>query len=263
MDTYQTRPAKFIIFILVVVQCLSHLMAGQGVRKNGEVTPTPPSAEKFAEVDLLLANSYGIPCTSTPQILHLPCYNEDGVRYRVNSKVRLFNADGTVWKWFEMNWSDPNYSAVDASDDIVPFATDAVGPTDHCPNGVMLRLVRESESWYEVEINENTRETRYALRSDPDWRMTEWGPWLAMSFRLKLSRNHPPLLDAPNGKVIPDSADIRFETAKFVRFEGDWVMIDAPAKPGMWESDIRRGWIRWRKGRQILVGCIFNRYVAP
>ncbi len=63
----------------------------------------------------------------------------------------------------------PSYFMKAEIKDFIPFSTDV----RYGPLGVILRMVGESPIWYEVEINENTRATKFARRNDKAWSRTE------------------------------------------------------------------------------------------
>lgn len=113
-------------------------------------------------------------------------------------------------------------------------------------------MVGESPHWYEVEVNEETRATKFVLKSDPMWAKTKWSYWLAKIRFFKFGDSEPPLRDKPNGEVIEESANLRFYSLKFLKADGDWAYVEG------YKSKTYRGWIRWRKGRDMLVKDSFN-----
>jgi hypothetical protein len=109
-----------------------------------------------------------------------------------------------------------------------------------------------------VEINEKTRETKFVLKTDSMWAKTNWSYWLYHWTNLVINGSTVKLLDSPDGKVNESSAQIEFATVTFIKAEGDWAYVEG------WDKNTRYlGWVRWRDGRDILVGCIFNDNKVP
>jgi len=133
--------------------------------------------------------------------------------------------------------------------DFVPFK---IEPWNHegAPATLVLRLRAESPDWYEVEVNEKTRETKFAPRGAYRmWTKVPGSFWLYKSVHLKIGGKEIKLLDAPNGKIIADASEINFDWVRFVRSEGDWALVEEYVGGHKYS-----GWIRWRNGREILVG---------
>ncbi len=80
---------------------------------------------------------------------------------------------------------------------------------------------------------------------------------------LYLDKDQAQLRDAPDGKIIASSESIKFERVKFLKAEGDWAYLEGIAKPQTPNPEIYIGWIRWRNGRNILVGYYFNQFKVP
>jgi hypothetical protein len=89
------------------------------------------------------------------------------------------------------------------------------------PVNVVLRLVAVSDHWYEVEVNERTRQTKYILKSDPLWVKTKWDFWLANVAVIHPGPDDAPLLDKPDGKVIEASESIKVRYFILKGVEGD------------------------------------------
>jgi hypothetical protein len=119
---------------------------------------------------------------------------------------------------------------------------------------VLLRISAESNSWLEVEINEDTRKTKFISKRDPMWSTTTYAHWLAESEQIRLEGTQY-LRDKPDGMPIEAYREHLFDDVVVRKIEGDWVLVDGVAGA---QSGIARGWVRWRNGREILVGCGLN-----
>lgn len=176
-------------------------------------------------------------------------------QYVSSHRVDLYDSDGSVWFRFSLSPREPDYFLDNAKIAFKPFGTSP----GRWPDMVALRMTRESPNWYEVEVNEDTRATKYVLKSDPLWSRTTWEIWLSRSYNLWPDLKINKLRDKPNGKVIEEWADLTYNRLTFVKAEGDWALVDGNV--GFRGS--YKGWIRWRKGRDILVGWIFNDKKPP
>ena len=217
-----------------------------------------PESQEFVSTDDLLAPWRSSRCALLgKEILNQLCVDYVGDDYLRMSKLDLFNADGSIWRTLELNIESPDYFGNSKIPEFLPFAKNFTGQT------IVLRLVGVSEDWYKVEINENTQATRYARRADKAWSRTNWEGWLYKSVTLALADDHEPLRDAPGGKIIPAARTIRFKRVKFLRAEGEWAYIQGIASSNEPKPELYSGWLRWRDGRKILVGCYFNDQKAP
>ena len=123
-------------------------------------------------------------------------------------------------------------------------------------------MVGESPNWYEVEVNEKTRATKFALKNNRMWTKTTWSRWLYEGTNLQLDNKEFPLLDKPNGEIIKEASHLTFDRVKFLKADGDWAFVEG--YPTWHISDVsHKGWIRWRKGRDLLVGTVLNGRKVP
>ena len=254
---------KYQVWLILGFFCLSvffigsarHPVFAQGIpNKRLRELPTPTS-EDFSATSDLLAPWRGSKCAlKGSEILHHLCVNYVGDQYVNNSVVTLYNSDGTIWRKLELNSPAPDYYQRTGINDFVPFSTGLADWSDI----VILRMIGESPNWYKVEINESTRATKFARRNDKAWSRTNWEGWLYYSTNLYLDNGQAPLMDAPNGKIIAASESIKFERVHFLRADGDWAYVEGFANPRMPNPERYKGWLRWREGRKILVGCYFN-----
>lgn len=256
-------PLLNLIVCLIVLPALSgaetSVVFGQDRPVPSEKIPTPVS-ERFLATDDLLAPWRLSKCAlERDDNLKHQCYDHAGYEYVNASVVALYNEDGSIWQRLELNFGAPGYFWKAGIKDFVPFATNA----QYGPDGIILRLVRESDHWYEVEINENTRTTKFALRGDQAWSRTKWDGWLYRSIALFLPPDHPPLCLSPDGPNDPALVSIRFERVRFLKADGDWAYVEGIGSPEMPNARSYKGWIRWRKGRSLLVGSFLNHYDVP
>jgi hypothetical protein len=78
--------------------------------------------------------------------------------------------------------------------------------------------------------------------------------------QIKVDKDHREFLrDKPNGKVIEKSGDFEIDTVYFLKADGDWAYV----RIGTVQPKIMKGWMRWRNGREFLVGCVFNNFKVP
>jgi hypothetical protein len=127
------------------------------------------------------------------------------------------------------------------------------------PLYIVLRLVRESNNWFEVEVNEVTRETKYVSKGDPLWSRVTWDDIFNIN-TIEFNHDKISLLDAPAGKVIAECEGEKYTVAKYRKLEGDWMYVEAG------RSNLRGpcfGWLRWRDGRRILIGSVLNGHKPP
>jgi hypothetical protein len=116
----------------------------------------------------------------------------------------------------------------------------------------------ESPDWYEIEVNEKTKETKFILKSDPVWAKRDWSYWLHKSVDLVVSKDILPLRDKPEGHVIKGTENFPNKELRFLKAEGEWAFVETRLP-----SKYFQGWIRWRRGRNVLVGYLFNYYKVP
>lgn len=175
---------------------------------------------------------------------------------RVN--LSLYNADGTLWYRFNVEFKGgvaPDF----LSDKFKPLAPKT--RKDHLAGTVVLRLVGESSNWYKVEINEETRETKFIQKADVNWAKVSWEFMFNWTARIWVDQKLVKLRDKPDGKIIEKYSETRMNWILFEKLEGDWMYVAGsnilePKGPFY-------GWIRWREGRNILVGSLLNNNKIP
>lgn len=245
---------KWWIVALILLMHISFTSQTKQEEKSGEIPH--PSKEQFSPASGVVAPWRDSGCLQPSRLEGRPgCYLVKADEFRKATEMQIFNGDGSIWYAFSLDLDSPRYWWKDSRRLLVPFST--LHPKDY-PDAVILLLVSESENWYEVEINNDTSEIKYIYKKDLLWKKTTWDQWLTDGFVLYLKKDHPSLLDAPNGKAIPKSSELRFERVQFVKRDGDWAYVR-----GLELTDGRvihpeYGWLRWKKGKELLVGCIFN-----
>ena len=260
-----TRTFK-LIFLASVFVAISFLpVAAQVPKASVKDQILPPSQEKFQERDQLVSPWRESGCDFTvDEFNQSDCYRLDvhDSRYDTSHILTLYDDSGLIWYRFSILWrGDPNvkypiHFTEDPKIGFLPFSL-----THQKWTGiVILRMVGESPHWYKVEVNENTQATQYVLKSDPMWVKKEWSYWLYEGLSLKLGENNSFLFDKPNGKIIEETTNQKFDGVQLIKVEGDWAYVKQFSKL---DNHLYKGWVRWRKGRDLLVGCILNDMKVP
>lgn len=245
------------VSVIVFVMLSNHLLFGQAVPETVMTQPATPNEEKFVEATDLVVPwrdsgcHVGVSRIFNKQDCRFITVKESAAAHR----LALYNSDGSIWYQFSIDYDEPDYFLRNTKIGFSPLAT-----PNHpdSPMSVILRLKGESPSWYEVEINEQSRETKFVSKRDPMWAKTTWNHWLESDYTLAIDGKRTKLLDKPNGTIVKESADLEFEVVIFLKAEGDWAYVDGR----MWGKS-HYGWIRWRKDRKILVGGVFNHKKVP
>lgn len=168
-----------------------------------------------------------------------------GEFYFDNFTLPIYNSDGSVWYSFGILTEDENSLRKNKKSEFKPLFIDYTLNID-----IALRLVRISDSWYEVEIDEDTREAKYVPRKTVLWDNVLWEYWLVSMGSFPPTESVSLFHDKPNGKVIEDLAYVDIRKHKILKCDGDWIYVF-----GVGNGQPQYGWIKWRDGRKI----IFNR----
>ena len=236
-----------IVFFFISIGC--HLTTGQTIRESKKDIISPPAEEHFEKASDLIVPWSETGCHAVDVVSGNPCYVVTVDERRAREIAIIYNADGSIWLRFSLHAKKIDLIR-EKPNDFVPFAIDGTV--------VFLRMVGDSKNWYEVEVNENTRAVKFILKSDPVWAKTTWDYWLHVSISLEVDSARSPLLDKPNGKIIEVSANIPFTRVGFIKAEGDWAYVSMYSNQKEYY-----GWIRWRKGRDILVGWLSTYRKVP
>ena len=183
------------------------------------------------------------------------------VRWPENDRrvmMSLYDEDGSLWYRFDIRVSDDGVPPQILRDDFKPLAPKNV---DHFRTTVILRLAGESPNWYKVEVNDDTRETKYILKSDNNWAKIPWSFVFNWSQRVVTEARFIKLRDKPGGEVIKEYSELSFSRLYFEKLDGDWMYVRA--EYDLYPGKGYYGWTRWRNGRQILVGSYLNDFEIP
>jgi hypothetical protein len=230
---------------------------------------TPPKEETFAPSTELVMPS---------RSFHQTCdvgtvvYKRDGddcpipsrLKLRDGARLSLYGADGKLWHILSVYEGDPEYFLKSEIPRLIPLGPAPIvylnGNVTN-PDLIILRVVAESNNWYEVEVNESTHETKYVLKSDRLWKTTTWSGILYMSHNVFADPLKTKFRDKPEGSIIPE-CDGQTRSQLFVlEVKGDWVRVRSGQRKDSQTSC--EGWIKWRNGREILVGSILNGMKIP
>jgi len=249
---------KNVLFLLASLALFMILASGDRIMAQEVATVNsvpPPSQEQF-----VVSDNVAIPwrvsdmgCRTGTVYPSQNCRLISNVEFDRADILTIYNLDGTLWYRFSLSSKSPDYFHTKKMD-FEPFASWGI---KGYPFALALRLVGESAHWYLVEINEKTRATKFILKSDPMWFKTTWSFLFSWSFNVVVDQNCIKLLDKPNGEVIKETADAYFTKLKFVKLDGDWMYVGGIGSAN-WPFTRRYGWIRWRKGRNVLVGSGLN-----
>lgn len=224
-------------FLLVLAVNIS----SQVVSSGGGDEPRSPKQEMFQKADGLVMPWRETRCTLSYKIR---CDEEFWQEFRKRHHLSLYNDDASLWYRFSIAPGNADNFRVRPRSSFMPLA-DIGGP--------ILRLVAESENWYKVEINEKNREVKYVLKADNAWARVSWDFLLEAFPKIELDPNQTRLTDKPDGEIINAS----FSVVWFKESSGDWLKV-----MGLGGRPVF-GWIRWRRGRDLLVGCVLNDFKVP
>ncbi len=214
-----------------------------------------PANEKFQPATDLVSPWRSSGCNFPHLIQESGCYEiPTGTWFKAHI-MNLYNEDASLWYRFSTNPGDALFYGKNTKMGFLPFAT-----STYDREIVILRMVGESPHWYQVEINEDTQKTKFVLKSDAMmWVKSTWNHWLVKMEGFTLKNSDALLLDEPDGKVIEEASPIRFQNYTFIKADGDWAYVEAAQNLGRSKGIVYKGWIRFRKGREMLINP--NRWV--
>lgn len=229
----KTSRAQRFRSIFIIISGLFFL----AVNTHAQTTPdniTPPKQEE------IFKPAYGL-VTSSPSATKRTIYD-----LSENETIKIYNADGSMWYEFSFFEKSPLYYKKNSKSDFKPF----VPLKDFV---FYLRLRAISNKRYEVVVNEETQETKYMLINDPILGRESFEQIILRGGRVTFDEESNPLRESPDGQIkqnIEVSDEIRFIPNQI---DGDWLEVRIP-------RSTERGWIRWRKGNEILIGYSLNRW---
>lgn len=256
------------MLVVAVVTLSGCLFSNHPARGQNAVTETRDKTEIPAREKFAVSHEVVIPwrdsdngCDGVRSAVKWPdCPELDGTERNLRSTLTLYNEDGTLWYRFSILWTNdgaPDFVGKDV--DFYPLAPKK--RTEGLASYVVLRLVGESAHWYEVEVNEQTRATKFILKSDPNWTKASWGFLFNWSRRIYVDQDRVKLRDKPGGEVIKEYQNFHYDALIFRKIDGDWIYVEGIRN--YFTPNLYYGWIRWRKGRDILVGSILNNNKIP
>ncbi|HQU85382.1 MAG TPA: hypothetical protein PKY59_19735 [Pyrinomonadaceae bacterium] len=197
----------------------------------------PPSQETFSDASEIIVPARESGCLRNAANLDEPDCKVISNDFYVNAiHLDIYESNGNIWRSLSLA-NEPYH---DRKKGFVPLALTS--------GGFVLRLVKESPNWYEVEINENTRQTEFILKNDPMWAKSDWKHFLAKIINFEFSEDsRPVLLDKPNGKPIEETAEIKWQYLTFGGLDGDWAYCIGRNEKGFF-----KGWVKWREDRKLL-----------
>ena len=222
------------------------------VHPQGVTGREPPQHESFRKKEALASPWRDSGChRNAVQFREPGCKLIQGEEWKSANVMALYSSDGSPWFRFELAASCTaecyGRQKVGFKPFAVPRSTGAV---------VLLRIVAESDSWLEVEVNEDTRETKFISKHDPMWSTTSYAYWILESERVRVGDGQS-LREKPAGDVIKEYSSRALDEVVVKAIEGDWVLVEDQGS----NEDMVQGWIRWKDGRNILVGCGLNRKI--
>jgi len=210
-----------------------------------------PAQEHFAAVDAIASPWRESGCNRLAFEFREPgCYRPSEAEWKDSNMVDLYNEDGTVWYSLDLNWADDPREKTFHTFGRQPLNKNFVPLVAEAGSFVLLRMVGESEHWYRVEVNENTKDLKYALKGTRQWGKTSWDHWIYES-RVLFPWGQT-LRDKPDGTPV-ENVSTQIEKVNISKVSGDWINVREFGK-----RDGYSGWIRWRDGRKILIGCILS-----
>jgi hypothetical protein len=236
-----TKASLFLLFIFSV----NDIALSQNNPIKQSIELRPPLQERFVKDEQLVIPWRHIWCQTNDKEVNPPhCpTNLTGNSGNIGTLLTIYNSDGTIWDNFSINSFDSSQFWKNKNVGFLPFSTQLNDES------IYLRMVSESPNWYEVEVNETTQATKFILKSDPFWAKVTWNYFLATVRVLSFDgESETKLFDKPNGIIIKESSEEKLKDFRFrLKTEGEWAFVD-----GHGSSKIYQGWVRWRKGREML-----------
>lgn len=167
-----TNLSSLVSLICLLIIFILPIAAQEDVNsKNDKLLP--PSAEKFVEEDAIASPWIVGDCPDDDLYKITDCHRIGGKSYEFRH-TSIYNNDGSLWYVYSNHSYEPDYFRRNKTMDFLPFA----GYGDFGRTAI-LRMVGESNSWYEVIVNEKTKATKFILKSDSRWEKKTWDFWLA------------------------------------------------------------------------------------
>lgn len=249
--------------------------AARGQDANAPSDRPSPKEERFVPADGLMFPERSLELTCGPTSLLNRSDCPIGRRIDQQHILQIQDDDGSLWYRFSVYQPDPAYfinvqTLEFVNPDFKPLGMGLKYPFEASPLGirldktkrpafprqVVLRLVAESPNWYEVKVNEDTRLRKYISKQDPYWARIGWQDVFSISHGgwIVIDSTRVSVLDKPDGRPVttPCEKD-KYRRLLFSSLDGDWMEVNKG-------KSHCHGWIRWRNGRDILVGSHLNGY---
>ncbi len=246
MSSFVSRRWTMAIVYLIMFGTL----AVSGVGQDEAPSIPAPEAEEFSSASGIIIPRRNLYCLPPNEsiIVRSDCERKNPPEERrVFNWLPIYHADGEVWFTLKV--------AVGVSDGYRPGSVKGFKPYSEAPGNILMRITAESEHWYEVEIREDTRETKYISKVDGHWVRTTFAT-LFEGRTVHVERGTK-IFDAPGGTLLKELAADQL-SARYVRLDGDWILLDF-----FLNEKEYRGWIRWQDGRRPLIGWTYNSWKIP
>ncbi len=269
--------SRYCSIVFVGLWVIFSAVAGKGQDAEVSMEPLLPKDERFVPADGLIfpERSLILTCGVTSVLKRPDCPPPDSRRIDQQHILEIQDSDGSLWYRFSVYRNDPAYfidleTREFVKKDFKPlgpgiwYYADYTLPTTRLdksrvakfPTHVILRLVSESPNWYEVEVNDDTRLKKYVSKRDPLWVKIGWQDVFSINHgaHIVIDTTTTIVLDKPNGTPIsPPCGKTEYQRLLFSSLEEDWIEVNKGHSQC-------HGWIRWRNGRDILVGSHLNGY---
>ena len=213
---------------------------------------TEPRSEKFDQADGLIIPWGWVwhTCSGSTPNPRPDCPVVTDKQFRANSYQRIYADDGSLWHSFSVFPFDSKHYSNVLKKEFNPLGPYPITNTK-LPGPIVMRIRAASENWYEVEVNEDTRETQYVSRLDAAWSRVDWADIFNLSGSVSV-KSDVRVLSAIDGEPVKCGFDPKRYT--FTKLDGDWMRVN----DRYFDAQVCKGWIRWRNGREILVGTVLN-----
>ncbi len=267
MEKTQHLYLRFIAVVCLVF-CVSSIRAAAQSEPKSLLAKVLPGFENFIKSDGVVIPYRSLSHTCSPLTPNpkRDCWLGLGPEeWQAKRFLTIYNRDGSIWYHFSVQPSDPDFyrKRPISRKDFVPLGPvprfNEEGDEILTDSQVFLRLVAEAPNWYEVEVNSESRETKYLDRTDGLWTKVDWSDVFNQSAFVYFDPTSVAVLEKPNGKPATECRANTSTKHTFSKLDGDWMFID----DRIFQASDCRGWVRWRKGQAILIGSILNAEKVP